>query len=76
MLGTSLNLSCVAVGSPMPQVKWRKEPATDLTLDDSIPIGRNVLFLSDIRHSANYTCIAKSDLGVINVTTQIKVQCK
>ncbi|KAJ8679234.1 hypothetical protein QAD02_015021 [Eretmocerus hayati] len=73
-LGSSLNLTCVAVGAPMPYVKWRKEPATDFTPDNQLPpIGRNVLVLNNIQESANYTCIAQSELGVINATTFVKV---
>lgn len=75
-LGESLNLTCVAVGAPMPYVKWRKEPAIDMTPDDKLPIGRNVLMLTDIQESANYTCIAASDLGVIETVAMVKVQCE
>ncbi|KAL0102510.1 hypothetical protein PUN28_018060 [Cardiocondyla obscurior] len=74
MLGGSLNLTCVAVGAPMPYVKWRKDPATDLTPEDNLPVGKNVLMLTDIKESANYTCTAASDLGVIDATTMVKVQ--
>ncbi|CAB0007742.1 unnamed protein product, partial [Nesidiocoris tenuis] len=38
MLGADINLTCVAVGSPMPYVKWRKEPALEMTPDDKLPI--------------------------------------
>lgn len=76
MLGAGLNLTCVAVGSPMPYVKWRKGLATDITPDDKLPIGRNVLELTNIQESANYTCVAASALGVIESMTQVKVQCK
>ncbi|XP_011267774.1 tyrosine-protein phosphatase Lar isoform X7 [Camponotus floridanus] len=74
MLGGSLNITCVAVGAPMPFVKWRKDPATDLTPEDNLPVGKNVLKLTDIKESANYTCTAASDLGVIEATTMVKVQ--
>lgn len=74
MLGAGLNLTCVAVGSPMPYVKWRKGLATDITPDDKLPIGRNVLELTNIQESANYTCVAASALGVIESMTQVKVQ--
>jgi hypothetical protein len=33
-----LNLTCVAVGSPMPFVKWR-EGLKDITPDNDVPIG-------------------------------------
>ena len=75
MLGASLNLTCVAVGSPMPYVKWKKGPSLDLTPEDNLPVGRNVLMLTDIKETANYTCTAASDLGVIEVTSMVKVQC-
>ncbi|XP_072749462.1 tyrosine-protein phosphatase Lar isoform X5 [Anoplolepis gracilipes] len=74
MLGGSLNITCVAVGAPMPFVKWRKDPATDLTPEDNLPVGKNVLKLTDIKESTNYTCTAASDLGVIDATTMVKVQ--
>lgn len=76
MLGADLNLTCVAVGSPMPYVKWRKGTVQELTPEDKLPIGINTLELTNIQESANYTCIAVSVLGVIEATAQVKVQCK
>lgn len=76
MLGADLNLTCVAVGSPMPYVKWRKGPAQELTPDDNLPVGINTLELTNIQESANYTCVAASSLGVIETIAQVKVQCK
>lgn len=76
MLGGSLNLTCVAVGSPMPFVKWRRGVDEDLTPDNDLPVGKSVLQLIDIKHSANYTCIASSSLGVIEALAMVKVQCK
>ncbi|KAG8188904.1 hypothetical protein JTE90_014959 [Oedothorax gibbosus] len=73
MPGSSLNITCVAVGSPMPFVKWRKG-LLDITPDHTIPIGRNVLVLTDISESANYTCIAASKLGTLDTTAQVVVQ--
>ncbi|XP_046828016.1 tyrosine-protein phosphatase Lar isoform X12 [Vespa crabro] len=73
-LGASLNLNCVAVGAPMPVVQWRKYPATDITPDDNLPVGKNVLYLTDIQESANYTCTASSPIGVIHATSMVKVQ--
>lgn len=75
MLGADLNLTCVAVGSPMPFVKWRKGPAQELTPEDDLPVGINTLELTNIQESANYTCIAASSLGVIEAVAQVKVQC-
>lgn len=76
MLGADLNLTCVAVGSPMPFVKWRKGATEELTPEDKLPIGINSLELNNIQESANYTCVAASALGVIETVTQVKVQCK
>ena len=73
MPGGSVNITCVAVGSPMPYVKWRLG-AEDLTPEDDMPIGRNVLELNDVRQSANYTCVAMSTLGVIEAIAQITVK--
>jgi receptor-type tyrosine-protein phosphatase F len=76
MLGSNLTLTCVAVGSPMPLVKWRKGLDQDITLDSNIPVGRNILELTNIQHSANYTCVAASTLGVIEAPAMVKVQCE
>ena len=73
MPGGSVNLTCVAVGSPMPFVKWRLG-ALELTPEDNIPIGKNVLMLNDIRESATYTCVAASDLGNIESDAEVRVK--
>ncbi|XP_019898958.1 receptor-type tyrosine-protein phosphatase delta isoform X10 [Esox lucius] len=73
MPGGSVNITCVAVGSPMPYVKWMLG-AEDLTPEDDMPIGRNVLELTDVRQSNNYTCVALSTLGVIEAVAQITVK--
>lgn len=57
----------------MPYVKWMLG-AEDLTPEDDMPIGRNVLELNDVRQSANYTCVAMSTLGVIEAIAQITVK--
>lgn len=75
MPGGSINLTCVAVGAPMPFVKWMKGD-TELTKEEEMPIGRNVLELTNIRQSANYTCVAMSSLGMIETTAQIIVKGK
>lgn len=75
VLGANLSLTCVAVGSPMPFVKWRKG-TFDITAEDQIPVGRNILELTNIVNSANYTCIAASTLGQIEAIAVVKVQCK
>nr|XP_033480523.1 protein tyrosine phosphatase receptor type Db isoform X21 [Epinephelus lanceolatus] len=73
MPGGNVNITCVAVGSPMPYVKWMLG-AEDLTPEDDMPIGRNVLELTDVRQSNNYTCVAMSTLGVIEAVAQIIVK--
>ena len=72
--GSDVNITCVAVGSPMPHVLWR-EGARDLhSGDNDIPIGRNILMLKDVRQSKNYTCVASSDLGNIEADVLVKVK--
>ncbi|KAG7277212.1 hypothetical protein CRUP_018866 [Coryphaenoides rupestris] len=73
MPGGSVNITCVAVGSPMPYVKWMLN-AEDLTPEDEMPVGRNVLVLDSVRESANYTCVAMSSLGIIEAVAQITVK--
>uniref|UniRef100_A0A7N8YD30 Receptor-type tyrosine-protein phosphatase F n=1 Tax=Mastacembelus armatus TaxID=205130 RepID=A0A7N8YD30_9TELE len=73
MPGGSVNLTCVAVGAPMPYVKWMSGEV-ELTQEEEMPIGRNVLELTNIRQSANYTCVAISSLGMIETTAQITVK--
>lgn len=75
MLGANLSLECVAVGSPMPYVKW-KSGSADITPEDQIPVGKNILELTSIQQSANFTCVAASTLGQIEATAMVKVQCK
>ena len=75
MPGGSINITCVAVGSPMPYVKWMLN-SEDLTPEDSMPVGRNVLELESVRESANYTCVAISSLGIIESVAQVIVKCK
>ncbi|XP_058159743.1 receptor-type tyrosine-protein phosphatase F isoform X9 [Dasypus novemcinctus] len=73
MPGGSVNLTCVAVGAPMPYVKWMLG-AEELTKEDEMPVGRNVLELSNVVRSANYTCVAISSLGMIEATAQVTVK--
>ncbi|XP_055359970.1 receptor-type tyrosine-protein phosphatase F isoform X12 [Betta splendens] len=73
MPGGSVNLTCVAVGSPMPYVKWTMG-LVDLTKEEEMPMGRNVLEVTNIRESANYTCVAISSLGMIEATAQVTVK--
>ncbi|XP_056246892.1 receptor-type tyrosine-protein phosphatase F isoform X9 [Seriola aureovittata] len=73
MPGGSINLTCVAVGSPMPYVKWTMG-LLELTKEEEMPLGRNVLEVTNIRESANYTCVAISSLGMIEATAQVTVK--
>uniref|UniRef100_A0A8C1FC88 protein-tyrosine-phosphatase n=1 Tax=Cyprinus carpio carpio TaxID=630221 RepID=A0A8C1FC88_CYPCA len=73
MPGGSVNITCVAVGSPMPYVKWMLN-SEDLTPEDEMPVGRNVLELNGVRESANYTCVAMSSLGIIESVAQVIVK--
>ncbi|XP_034470611.1 receptor-type tyrosine-protein phosphatase F isoform X21 [Hippoglossus hippoglossus] len=73
MPGGSINLTCVAVGSPMPYVKWTTGQV-ELTKEEEMPLGRNVLEVTNIRVSANYTCVAMSSLGIIEATAQVTVK--
>lgn len=57
----------------MPFVKW-VSGEVELTREEEMPIGRNVLELTNIRQSANYTCVAISSLGMIETTAQITVK--
>lgn len=74
--GGSVNLTCVAVGSPMPHVRWR-QGQKDLSPEETPPpVGKNVLMLTDVRESATYTCVAASDLGNIEFDAEVKVNSK
>ncbi|XP_047661235.1 receptor-type tyrosine-protein phosphatase S isoform X31 [Tachysurus fulvidraco] len=73
MPGGSINITCVAVGSPMPYVKWMLN-SEDLTPEDDMPVGRNVLELNSVHESANYTCVAMSSLGIIEAVSQVIVK--
>lgn len=57
----------------MPYVKWMMG-LEELTKDEEMPLGRNVLEVTSIRESANYTCVAISSLGVIEATAQVTVK--
>ena len=73
MSGSDLNITCVAVGSPMPYVKWKKD-AEDVLPNITPPIGKNVLELTDIKETTTYTCVAASRWGVIESQTTVRVQ--
>ena len=73
MSGSGLNITCVAVGSPMPYVKWKKGDE-DLNPNVQPSIGKNVLTLNSIQNSETYTCVAASKWGVIESKTIVRVQ--
>lgn len=74
MAGSDLNITCVAVGSPMPYVKWVTGADQDVQPDITPPVGKNVLVLVNIQKSENYTCRAASKLGMIENSTFVRVQ--
>ena len=71
--GGSVNLTCVAFGSPKPYVRWRLG-TVELTPEDSVPVGKNVLQLTDVRETATYTCVAESELGREVYDAEVRVQ--
>jgi hypothetical protein len=73
MPGGSVNLTCVAIGSPVPEVRWRLG-AVPLTPEESTPVGKNVLMLRDVKESATYTCVAASELGSSEYDAEVRVK--
>jgi len=76
MPGGAANLTCVAIGSPMPHVRWRVG-STEMMNEDSFdqaPIGRSDLVLVDIQNSINYTCVAYSILSSVEASAEVKVK--
>ena len=71
MPGGSVNLTCVAVGSPMPYVRWRLG-SQELTPPELI--GRSVLVLTNIQESLTYTCVAANEMGIIENSTNVTVK--
>lgn len=77
MLGEDVNLTCVAVGSPMPHVKWIKGTDSESASEDEPPpVGKNIMYLRNVQKSENFTCVAASALGRITAITLVKVKCK
>uniref|UniRef100_A0A8L8K4L4 protein-tyrosine-phosphatase n=1 Tax=Heligmosomoides polygyrus TaxID=6339 RepID=A0A8L8K4L4_HELPZ len=72
--GGSVNLTCVAVGFPMPRVFWKKSDDVVLSDPAMAPIGKNVLTLTNVEQSENFTCVAVSKLGNIEATTLVEVK--
>lgn len=54
--GESLILPCIAAGSALPFMKWKKLDKELLPNED---VGRMDLHLYDIRSSNSYTCVAE-----------------
>ena len=75
MVGSDLNLTCVATGAPIPGIKWRKG-YLDMAPDEDVEYGKSVLQLKNIQESANYTCVAYNVINKIEFMVTIKVQCK
>lgn len=46
----------------------------DVTAESEAPIGRNILELTNIQQSENYSCVAASTLGTIEANTFVRVQ--
>ncbi|XP_066269746.1 uncharacterized protein [Branchiostoma lanceolatum] len=73
-LGDNINLTCAAIGPPVPFVQWLKDNK-DLS-DKTALSGRNILRLENVVESANYTCFASSPLGVIEHTVLVTVKVR
>lgn len=72
---SSVSIPCIAVGSPMPLVKWRKGYQDLFPHEEALP-GKNTLNLTNVLESANYTCVAQSELGNIEADVQVIVTGK
>uniref|UniRef100_A0A8R1DI26 protein-tyrosine-phosphatase n=1 Tax=Caenorhabditis japonica TaxID=281687 RepID=A0A8R1DI26_CAEJA len=70
-VGGNINLTCVAVGYPMPRVFWKKTDQMLLEDPATAPIGKNVLKLTSVESTENFTCVAVSALGNIEATTMV-----
>ena len=71
--GGDANITCTASGSPLPRVEWRLG-AIALNSDADEALGKNVLVLTNIHRSNNYTCVATSEYGTIEATAEVKVK--
>ena len=76
--GQSVNITCIAVGSPMPQVRWLEwnEAAQQWQQvpGSSMAIGKIILELRNVRRDVNFTCEAYSSLGSIQAQSRVKVK--
>lgn len=53
---------------------WRRGFHEELSEAGRAPVGRNVLMLSDLESSENYTCVAVSKLGNIEAVAAVLVK--
>uniref|UniRef100_A0A5S6QAL2 protein-tyrosine-phosphatase n=1 Tax=Trichuris muris TaxID=70415 RepID=A0A5S6QAL2_TRIMR len=74
MPGGNVNLTCVAVGHPMPRVFWRRGNGEDLEDPSNAPHGVNTLQLRNLHQTENYSCIAFSNLGNIEAQSTVEVK--
>ena len=58
----------------MPRVFWRKSGGQLLDDPSTAPIGKNVLTLTDVDRTDNYTCTAVSMLGNVDAFTTVEVR--
>lgn len=77
--GTALNLTCAAGGFPMPLVQWYKFSEKNgktvrEAIGERVQARPNILQLTDIQSSSNYTCFASSRSNNDSATTQIRLQ--
>ena len=71
----SLSLSCQAYGEPLPTVKWMRGH-TQLTPEhnDTLLYVNNVLRLTDVTQSEEYTCAAENEMGSVEQTVLVMVE--
>ena len=72
--GESVNLSCRAVGSPMPYVRWMNEDSSVTQSETVSSVGNTSLLLTNVQESEEYICEAESDLGKVQKTVKITVK--
>ena len=58
----------------MPMVKWTH--GGEVLLTGELSIGRNVLQLTNVVKTGEYTCVAMSKLGTIHTSATITVRSK
>lgn len=70
--GGSVNLTCLAGGSPFPWIRWRRG-ADWLTPEEEAVQGRSTLVLTDLRQTTIYTCSAENEFGHMEHRTKVRV---